>query len=845
MPAKWDDRTCAGAAVDFVLVWEESLEEQEPKDNLIPREEQKDKKALCKEKWRKTFLFNLCRAGLRTEEEVTTSAKEKIHYFKISAPFEVLGFYAEELRMLCPLKASHLKKKKKHSTKFLFTPANSNDSCIFFTTAAQSARNVPSLCFSRRFHGSKNPETFFTATQRQRIVYEVLRRTPYGKGRSDQIGINKLLNRLVFSAAYPLHDCPNVLPDLTVPPEQLNSRQILGHYWANWWKWYKYQPVEHIRHYFGERVTFYFVWLGFYTSWLVPASLVGILVFMYGALNVSSDIPVAELCESGDTFKMCPLCDNCEIWSLSIACKLTKLSYLSDHPGTVLYSVFISFWAVLFLEAWKRKSKSLSYHWNSTSMGYEEEPVLPEYAALAPRTGLHEPHLPLKTRFPRIFTAYSVVAMMLTVVLIYLVAIIIYRSIVTIVLFRSEITVLKTQTPPVKTQLVKCIPFLWSVSKPSPVACLIPVFLPAETPRTQSQYEDSFSFKVFVFQVVNLYSSSVYVAFFKGRFIGYPGYYGHLMQVRNEECGPGGCLVELTQQLIVIMIGRQILSNITELAVPKLRSYLLRRRTGLTDHSLEQPWEQDFKRDGFDGLLPEYLEMVLQFGFITIFVAAFPLAPLFALINNWMEIRLDARKLLLDVRRPVAEKAHNIGVWFSILEVLAKLSVISNAVLITFSSEFLPRMLYKISHDGDLRGYVNFSLAYAPLDYTDTHNSTACRYRAFLSASGDSTLFSWRLLAMRLGFMVMFEVSFESSTWLKLSVNMDVPLSVEMRLKQEQHISRNLEGEEPWIPTQGRGVRGRGPWIPTQGRGGRGGGALGTQGEEGERITERGGGDGE
>ncbi|MGH0184063.1 UNVERIFIED_CONTAM: hypothetical protein FKN15_013881 [Acipenser sinensis] len=113
-------------------------------------------------------------------------------------------------------------------------------------------------------------------------------------------------------------------------------------------------------------------------------------------------------------------------------------------------------------------------------------------------------------------------------------------------------------------------------------------------------------------------------------------------------------------------------------------------------------------------------------------------------------------------------------------------------------------MLYKISHDGDLRGYVNFSLAYAPLDYTDTHNSTTCRYRAFLSASGDSTLFSWRLLAMRLGFMVMFEHVVLTVQCLIDWLVPDVPLSVEMRLKQEQHISRNLQGEEPWIPTQPR-----------------------------------------
>ena len=70
--------------------------------------------------------------------------------------------------------------------------------------------------------------------------------------------------------------------------------------------------------------------------------------------------------------------------------------------------------------------------------------------------------------------------------------------------------------------------------------------------------------------------------------------------------------------------------------------------------------------------------VVLQFGFITIFVAAFPLAPLFALLNNWAEVRLDAHKFVCEYRRPVAERAQNIGVWFNILEALSHLSVIVN-----------------------------------------------------------------------------------------------------------------------------------------------------------------------
>ena len=77
----------------------------------------------------------------------------------------------------------------------------------------------------------------------------------------------------------------------------------------------------------------------------------------------------------------------------------------------------------------------------------------------------------------------------------------------------------------------------------------------------------------------------------------------------------------------------------------------------------------------------QFLLSVLQFGFITIFVAAFPLAPLFALLNNWVEIRLDAQKFVCETRRPVADRAQDIGVWFTILDSMAQLAVISNVII--------------------------------------------------------------------------------------------------------------------------------------------------------------------
>ena len=46
--------------------------------------------------------------------------------------------------------------------------------------------------------------------------------------------------------------------------------------------------------------------------------------------------------------------------------------------------------------------------------------------------------------------------------------------------------------------------------------------------------------------------------------------------------------------------------------------------------------------------------------------------------NNWIEIRLDAQKFVCETRRAVAERAENIGIWFTILDMLAQFAVITN-----------------------------------------------------------------------------------------------------------------------------------------------------------------------
>merc|ERR1719323_1736425 len=157
--------------------------------------------------------------------------------------------------------------------------------------------------------------------------------------------------------------------------------------------------------------------------------------------------------------------------------------------------------------------------------------------------------------------------------------------------------------------------------------------------------------------------------------------------------------MELCLQMAIIFVGKQFLLSFVEYQLPRLWKLYnsFKVMTGIAKEERAgkrtPQWIHDFKLADFgdQGLFYEYLEMIIQYGFITIFVSAFPLAPLFALFNNVFELRLDAKKLLVHHRRPVAQ-----------------------------------RYKAKYSPDGTLQGYANFPLSYfSPADF-DCHkqNST-------------------------------------------------------------------------------------------------------------------------
>ena len=97
--------------------------------------------------------------------------------------------------------------------------------------------------------------------------------------------------------------------------------------------------------------------------------------------------------------------------------------------------------------------------------------------------------------------------------------------------------------------------------------------------------------------------------------------------------------------------------------------------------------EKQYTAETFDkmlGTFREYQEMTFQFGYATLFSAAFPLAPLLALINNFVEIRVDGWKLLQCCRRPEPAGCEDIGTWYVILDLISTFSVITNGLLVFF-----------------------------------------------------------------------------------------------------------------------------------------------------------------
>lgn len=89
----------------------------------------------------------------------------------------------------------------------------------------------------------------------------------------------------------------------------------------------------------------------------------------------------------------------------------------------------------------------------------------------------------------------------------------------------------------------------------------------------------------------------------------------------------------------------------------------------------------------YDSTYEDYLEMYIQFGYVVLFASISPFAAVVALINNIVEIRIDAYKLCCVYKRPFAKRAKNTGAWQMAFETLLIMSIITNCGLLYLQPE--------------------------------------------------------------------------------------------------------------------------------------------------------------
>ena len=66
----------------------------------------------------------------------------------------------------------------------------------------------------------------------------------------------------------------------------------------------KTQPLDIIKHYFGEEIGLYVAFIGYYTFFLAFAAVLGLIVFIYGLGTMNTNTYIMEL--QKDNRILCP-----------------------------------------------------------------------------------------------------------------------------------------------------------------------------------------------------------------------------------------------------------------------------------------------------------------------------------------------------------------------------------------------------------------------------------------------------------------------------------------------------------------------------------------------------------
>ncbi|KAL4912745.1 calcium-activated chloride channel-domain-containing protein [Aspergillus aurantiobrunneus] len=416
------------------------------------------------------------------------------------------------------------------------------------------------------------------------------------------------------------------------------------------------EDLDAIRALFGEKVAFYFAFIQSYSSFLVFPAVWGVITWWYSG------------------------------------------SY------SITFAVGNCLWALVFVEYWKIRETDLSLRWEVNGVGALK-------VTRSQYVWEKEVQDPITGETVQIFSPYRQFIRQLLLIPFASVASLALGGLI-VVTFALEVFISEVYTGSLKGYLEFLPTVLFSLCLPSISGLLSSIatrLTKYENYRTQDQYDLAQTAKQFVMHFITAFLPTILTAFvyvpFGAVIVPYldvarrgetPG------KPRDFHVDPG----RLQQEVIYLSLTGQVLSFGEEVVLPyvkrvvwqKWRDYQSkkeavqhRRHASQATHQVlfDDPEESAFlTRVRNEAEADEYnvhednLEMCVQFGYLTLFGASWPLVALGFLVNNWLELRGDFFKLSLECQRPPPIRSDSIGPSLQGLEVLSWLGTLSTAAIV-------------------------------------------------------------------------------------------------------------------------------------------------------------------
>uniref|UniRef100_A0A452EAX3 Anoctamin n=1 Tax=Capra hircus TaxID=9925 RepID=A0A452EAX3_CAPHI len=326
-----------------------------------------------------------------------------------------------------------------------------------------------------------------------------------------------------------------------------------------------------------------------------------------------------------------------------------------DYDKYVIFASFNLIWSTVILEVWKRGCASMTYRWGTLVMKRKFEEPRPGYhgvLGINPVTGREEPLYPSYKRQLRIY----LVSLPFVCLCLY------FSLFVMMIYFDMEAWALGLHED--------------SGSEWTSILLYVPSIIYAiviEIMNRLYRYaKHCFDHRILrTFNFLNCFASLFYIAFV----------------LRDMKL--------LRQSLATLLITSQILNQIVESLLPywlqKKHHVRVKKKVEALkadiDATLYEQVVLEKEMGTYLGTFDDYLELFLQFGYVSLFSCVYPLAAAFAVLNNLTEVNSDALKMCRVFKRPFSEPSASIGVWQLAFETMSVISVVTNCALIGMSPQ--------------------------------------------------------------------------------------------------------------------------------------------------------------